>query len=219
MSRMAQSSRSVLTPRDAEILVALGHQVSLLTRKQIQRAWWPTSTTPTACGRRLDMLLGQGWLRTMWVPLAVDVTVVRSPLAEWRPGESRPDLTGVIAAVRERATRPPWHSTTHEFVFVTTAAGAARVGGRTPRVRPSESAHDITLAEVFLWYRRTAPALARLWRCPDGHKGLGERVSDAVVARPGRPIEIEVVGTSYSHTKLMLFHEFCRSRGREYQLW
>jgi hypothetical protein len=46
-----------------------------------------------------------------------------------------------------------------------------------------------------------------------------EVVPDALVRCADGKVAIEVVGESYTFTKLRAFHEFCQSRGWRYELW
>lgn len=211
---LAHTSSPVLTDRDTALLVTLGHKLPLMSMAQVKRCWWSTSGTSVACQRRLRTLESYGLVRRR-LCVAAAPAVLEVPLACWQPGQPPPEFALVVNSARRRGASP----TSGQVVYTVTNDGAARTGGRTPTVRPSDIAHDLLLGEVFLALQRQSPELLSFWRLPCPATQGGDRVADAVLARPGRSVYVEVVGSSYSTTKLRLVHRHCEARGLEYQLW
>lgn len=207
-----------LTERDIAVLDALTHRVKLLPLSQVRRVWWPESTTTREMMRRIAMLEQAGWLmrKTM---LGREVGSSPTMLASWNPNELLPDFADVIWRSRRRATSPV--EAVH--TLVATRAAADLLGGEIRHVRTSEVSHDLRLAAVFAEMKLTRSAWAQAWR---GELVLdsrwlagGDPVPDAVLALPGRPVVVEVVGSSYSTTRMRELHAWCAAKEIGYQLW
>lgn len=212
---VAKKRLFVLTGRDRDLLSVLSLRLPLLTTDQVARGWWPNAASPSSCLRRLRVLSGHGLLKAATVVTAPP-TGMCTPLVHWRPGAPLPEFTQVISLARHRGEVPLRAHT----VVTATAAGAARSGVTPHAVRASDVAHDLLLAEVFLHTMQNEVGLVRFWRMAGRESAReGERVADAVIARPGRPVHIEVVGSSYTRTKLLLVHRYYEASNREYQLW
>src|SRR5262245_40440951 len=93
---MSRNTLVALSPRDIEILSVLSVRVRLLSLDQIQRTWWPQTTTESdACQRRLQRLRQAGLLVNRQV-MAIELAEFSTPLAAWEPGRYVPDL-GALA--------------------------------------------------------------------------------------------------------------------------
>ena len=204
-----------LTTRDQDLSKVLGLCVPLMTVDQVRRGWWPGSRTSAACERRLSLLQGKELVvcsSTMTVP----PPPLCGPLVVWRPGQKIPDFGPALAEARRRARK---RASSVPVVWACFAT-CARLGTIVRSFRPSDVAHDLLLAEVFLAHKKANTGITEVWRGGMGQAcRAGLRVSDAVLTRPGRPLHIEVVGSSYSRTKLTVLHWFCADRDTEYQLW
>jgi hypothetical protein len=91
-------------------------------------------------------------------------------------------------------------------------------GGRFPR--ESEETHDVHLAAVYLKLRATNPKAACSWIHEEEIKASRDersgKLPDAVLKDSGKIIEF---GGAYKKAKLLSFHEYCRAKGLEYEVW
>ncbi len=209
--------RVQLRQRDLELLDALVRRVKVLSLAQVSRTWWPTAHGTDAVRKRLHLLAGVGYVSRVRI-LAASEAPVSNALARWAPGERVPDFAKVIAIASVR-----WESATRSVSCVAaTALAAARFAAtfRTPRL--SEGTHDLHVAQLYLRLLRASPWAAQRWEgeaCRGTASHDGEKVPDAMLRLPGRPMAIEVVGQSYSTDKLRAFHEYCAARDLGYELW
>lgn len=108
-------------------------------------------------------------------------------------------------------------------VVTATQSASGLFGGAAPTVRPSEVSHDLRVAAVFAARVVENPACTAAWVCESvlesSWRRNGEPIPDAVLARPGRNVVVEVVGTSYTTGSLREMHDWCERRGMEYELW
>lgn len=205
----------VLTQRDGEVVGTLARCLSVMTVEQVRRGWWPDARSAAACTRRLRALANQRLLLRRCL-VAVSPVPLDGPLLSWKPGESLPDFGPPLIEARRRASGPPVALP----VVMAAAAGAALAGGTAHEPRPSDVTHDLLLAEAVLRIRTDEPETLRFWhRGGGGRRRPGDRVADATLARPGRPLHLEVVGSSYTRTKLVLLHRYFEANHAEYQLW
>lgn len=216
MSAASSTQRTmVVTRRDTEIVGALSRSVTVMTVEQVQRCWWPGALSCAACGRRIRELADRRLVVRRSLMAAPPVPL-GGPLLSWSPGESLPDFGPILIQARRRIVGPP----SSLAVVMGAPMGAALVGGVVHEPRPSDVTHDLLLAEVMLRIRIDEPEILRFWRRGGGgRRGPGERIADAVLARPGRPLHLEVVGSSYTQTKLVLLHRYFEGLKAEYQLW
>lgn len=206
-----------LTERDLGLLETLTHRVKLLPVAEVRRLWWPGSTSTRELMRRVVLLERAGWLKRRTV-VGRRVDGAPSMLASWNPGELLPDFADVVWRSRRRARSPVRAVQT----VIATEGAANLTGGRVRAVRASEVSHDLLVTSVFAETALTQPAWARVWR---GELVLGAEwlsggcVPDAMLALPGRSVVVEVVGSSYSTTRMREMHSWCSEKKLGYQLW
>jgi len=205
-----------MTTRDNEILEVLTHRLRILSMKQIAYAWW--NGVIASAHRRVSALEEQGWLTT-GNALAQPPPTMPSPIASWKPQSDAPDFGSVSHRLRERWA-VPLERTTIVSATGRAAAAFAGWGGRMPRV--SELAHDLALAELFLFFRRELPSRAKGWRCEASlhAEGFGrdDNLPDAMIVSRKERTVIEL-GGSYPKKKLLDFHEACEARELAYEIW
>jgi hypothetical protein len=208
----------MLTERDREIVVTLTNRVKVLAIGQIHRAWWLDANLANT-RRRIHRLCIAGWLLPVRVlSKDIDLNPV-APLRIWAPKEPEPDWSCII-----RMTSTRWRSPLKSMSAVVGTAQAARhFGGQARHPRVSEGTHDLFLAGVYLRLIAERSDDAVHWM-GEGQlvaaAGGGEGgVPDALIQRPDCPIAIEVVGESYTPTKLRAFHAHCDRQNWRYELW
>lgn len=209
----AIKNRVVLTSRDRMMLTALVRCVKAFSVTQIKETWWPHGD-PRA---RLRRLRQTGWVNVDRA-VATIPTCWQRPIATWAPGCEAPDWCRVIAVSRGR-----WRTNAQPVSVVSASdIAAAHLGGTARYSRPSEVAHDLLLAAVYLHVRCARPRDARAWVGEGSLASGGDSdvaIPDALLRLPGRPIAIEVVGESYRPSKLRVLHEYCAAQGWGYELW
>jgi len=117
-----------------------------------------------------------------------------------------------------------YESARAEWIYFAPKTAAAVVGGLAGRApRPAETTHDLALAGVYLRFLATMPERAAGWKSEaalilEQHGGAG-MIPDALVLEPnGRWTAIEL-GGQYDVDKLTSFHQACRDRGWDYEIW
>jgi hypothetical protein len=212
------TQRTAISNRDHALLSVLATKVKLLTFAQVHRTWWANCVSEESARRRLGRLQKSGLLQVGRL-MAFPEVRLEGPLAVWDLGAPDPDLAGIIAKTRSRWSR----SIQMVPVVSITPACAAMYGGRARQVRPSEGTHDIHLAQVFLQQLRDAPEDARAWVSEGqlAHEAGGAEgvIPDAMVRVGDQRRAVEVVGESYSISKLDRFCAHCRRHGWSYELW
>lgn len=206
--------------KDMTVLHTLSHKVKTMSVDQCAALGWiPGQAGRRACLARLSALEMMGL-----VTLEVGVAAVRecrpATLATWRPGTPPPDLRDA-----HRRAAGLW---AHAMKFPkpvryvrATDAGAAVVGGQSFVVRPSELAHDLHAASVYLITRERDRRAADCWVCESGSGSDARSAArfDAVVRLPGGPVMVEVIGASYTLDTLVDVHGECERAAQGYELW
>jgi hypothetical protein len=195
-----------LTQRDLDLLEVLTQRVRCLSLLQVACEWWKDGLAAEASARRrLDRLVDAGLLRAEKV-LARKPLCPQGPVVRWHAGLSEPEFGPIAQFLKTRFTTEP-RST---MVVVGTDRAARLTGGRAGRIpRRSEATHDLSLASVFLWMRRTSPVRARTWiyetKLMTGRPVPGTKLPDAMVTETdGTPTVIEL-GGEYPKAKLLAF--------------
>ncbi|QDV90765.1 hypothetical protein RAS2_18480 [Phycisphaerae bacterium RAS2] len=209
-----------LSERDRDLLDALTLRVRVLSVPQIARYWFGKVGDPIRqAARRISALKRAGLVEQAAVPARPELALHR-PLVTWIPGEAEPDFQR-FATILDARWREP--ATPTRIVIATRKAGNARggSGGRWPR--RSEVSHDLTLAGLYLaWRRRRQGKEAAEWifeaRLRQEGFGDEDRLPDAMIQESGRRRVIEL-GGAYGAAKLRDFHRFCAERGLPYELW
>lgn len=205
------------TDRDLDLLETLTWRIRLAAVSQVVALWWPDARVRTTPRDRLKKLAAAGWLELHRInarPLTTD-----APLIVWQPGDDDQDAEQAAATIRER------RNIAAEPVEVCVAsAGAANLFGSSAHGLPNfeRRNHDLRLAAVYGYYRRTRPELARGWiadhaRFPDQ---AFSRKPDAVLLDARRQITraIESAG-DWNACQIHAFHESCFANDLPYELW
>lgn len=207
----------ILTDRDRDVLQALLIKVRLFSLRQIAAGWWEGEIANTR--RRLRGLAGN-LLATRVTVLARPLSPLEGPVAIWRPGQSPPRFGQVAHELKSRWTRPVRRCA----AWIATPRAANLLGGvaRERLKNPSQSSHDLGVAAVWLWFRRTSPAWAEAWQGEDlwADSRRGEKLPDAfIVGRDSEPVCAIEFGGSYDATRVEAFHDDCADRDLPYQIW
>ncbi|MBA5868338.1 MAG: hypothetical protein GDA67_16720 [Nitrospira sp. CR1.3] len=218
VSRLSTLSGVTLTHRDQAMLHALTHCVKVFSIGQIHQAWWAGSQGLGDLSRRLRLLEKVGWVTRMCMACCGSRST-GSLLISWQPGEPEPGWGAILQKVHQGFDR----TLRSVSGIVATPLAANHFGGQARYPRPSEWTHDLLVSSVYLSMQRNRPDDAMAW-CGEGK--LAQRwhsselvLPDALIERALPPIVIEIVGQSYTPTKLRKMHEYCRIRGWRYELW
>lgn len=210
-----------LSRQDLRLLEILARKLRVLTLPQGAEA---LGVKPRALLERARRLESLGLVRVFEVFVSRTVASARVALAT--PSDA-PDFAYVVRDVKRKWVRagPPAPKT----VIAATRAGgtlAAGVGGRPPRT--SEGPHDVFVAAVYLALSRAEPEVAATWVSEDrlirrgfgeGENLPGENLPDALVERAGTPTAIEIVGSSYTASKLSALWNHCKRNGLLLEIW
>lgn len=211
-------NRASLTDRDRDILDALALRVRVLAVEQIAAEWFARTADPVKNARRRAHELAQSGCVECFTASVRPPLELAEPLVRWKPRDPAPDLRRLSGRLLKRWTAPVAPTL---LVVATRAAGRwlGGAGGRRPR--RSEGSHDLTVAAVYLNWRRRAPEAAE-WLSEARLRTLGfgdqTRLPDAMVQLGGARTVIEI-GGAYSTEKLTEFHEFCWHEGLPYEIW
>lgn len=207
-----------LTKRDHELLRTLVQRVRLISGRQIADNWWRGELANAR--RRLKRLVAEELISSMTV-LARTLPELESPLANWRPGDSAPDIGAVAYRCQDRwRKRPPRPCT----VWIASERAARLFGGvrRGELRQPTQATHDLGVAAVWLRLRKIAPEWAAAWRGEDllAHTRHGEKIPDAFLVNAHEQVLWVIeFGGGYDAARVQAFHEDCERRGLPYQLW
>ena len=199
-------------------LARLTLRVKIISQRQIARLW---NQIPSAniLGRlrRLERMSLIGYCYAA----AIELPVLKRPIAIWNPGDWTPNLGAIAWTLRSR-----WRAQRRVVrVFHATSRCAQFYGGRRSRqaVCAAQISHDLGVTEMFLALRQSAPNLISLWI---DEKRLApfrrqQKLPDAVLAKTadGIPTNVFEFGGLYSKNQLRAFHDDCEARGLPYEIW
>ena len=86
----------------------------------------------------------------------------------------------------------------------------------------TQATHDLGVAEVWLHFRRTQPAVAEAWRGEDSmaHTRRGQKLPDAfLVNEAGATFRLIEFGGAYDADRVAAFHDDCAARALPYEIW
>lgn len=208
-----------LSQRDDEVLDALTLRVRVMSIHQIARCWFGNLRNPVRqAARRVSTLAQAGLVEQATMPARPELALDR-PLVTWMPGDLEPEFERLATILDARWKEP---ATPAEIVIATRKAGNFRGGGGGRWPRRSEVSHDLTLAGLYLAWRRGRRSRDAEWisEARLRHEGFGDedRLPDAMIQEAGRRRAIELAG-AYGAAKLRDFHRFCAERELPYELW
>lgn len=209
-----------LTTRDEQILWTLTHRLRLLSVAQVARTWWKKLHRASAASR-LRQLAEAGLIEVENLMTHPEI-LLAAPVVAWCPGDDEPDFGAVAYRLKSRWTEAPIPTPLVNATRAAVGMFGGYTGGRGPR--PSETTHDLYLAQVFLSLQAADPSLAKRWVSEnelyaDG-RGRNERLPDAVIRgrRAGEPpARIIEFGGAYSKSKLADFHRAFSTYS--YEVW
>lgn len=205
-----------------ELLSVLVHRVRLLSVDQVARTWFGAHVDGWRAAKRcLRRLTEMGTLETQQV-LAQPVSFpIERPVVSWQPGSSDPDSHAVSYRLKSRWSEAPKPTT---VCFATNRGGFMLGGSCGPPKHPAQIAHDLLLAEVYLFIRDRHPELAKAWMGEADYEdeSRGEKLPDAMIGRSADPADVLMViesGGAYDAPRVQAFHEFCKRKRFSYQIW
>lgn len=206
-----------LTDQHCEILKPLTSKVRVLTHAQIARTFLArTSDQEQELQGIISELEGADFIASYTAMVHPELHL-KAPLCSYSPGDPAPDFQSLARETRGRWKRAPVAT---DIVYATKRARrvfGGYLGGQKPR--PSETRHDIHLAQIYLryWARDRAAALAWVSEAElrQEHGKNGGPLPDAEI-RTDQSLVIEF-GGAYSRQKLEAIHE--QQRTRAYEIW
>jgi len=206
-----------LSPQEEMVLIHLTRRVKVMTLQQV-REFLPHKCEAGA-KRRMMLLSRTGWVVPMRLLSRTIDYRPTSPLVTWSPNQQAPRF---LEVVRRSQTR--WLSPLHSVLaFSASKRSGLYFGGQARLPRPSEATHDVFLTSVFLHFKNDRLHDADAWVgegiLASEARGKEGAIPDAVIRRADGITAIEVVGESYSATKLSAFHDDCARKGWGYELW
>lgn len=207
-----------MTDAEREITETLTQKLSMLTLRQLARAWFGGESESRAAERSLDGLCRRGWLRRVPVTAHPELEL-EQPLGVWAPGEAAPRFGHLAHRNRKRWCREPERT----VVYFGTEQAAEVYGGQPGRAKALHLSHDISLSGVYVRLLASRPAEAALWvsektLAPEREDDV---LPDAVLREPHGALRrvIEFVGSSYTAERLEELYLDCETRSVPIEFW
>lgn len=194
----------MLSANDRFVISTLALKVKIATRAQLA-AIVPERRLKTLCDAGLispQTLLARPLPPTPAAPLAI---------FEPRLGPTFPDFPALLKAARDRWIEPAQS----QVVYQAGRKGAAMCGGKVGKSTGTHVSHDLLLAAIFF---AAPPERQAYWVRDDLVEGQ-ELCPDVKLARPGRPILLELIGEAYTEARLTELATFARQKGWPLELW
>lgn len=209
-----------MTARDEEIVAALCSKARFFCLKQVARDWWgEQSGDEKAARRRLLFLAGAGWLKKSTV-LVRPLLQLERPVIEWKPYAPAADFSAVSRVLQARWKEP---ASKTELFLASRHARAVFGGNAIGSIKNlCQTTHDLHVAEVFLFYRRTCPEAAHSWVSEDevAQKRKGKKLPDAFLKDDaGKIARVIEFGGAYSASRLSELHTHCAENDLPYEIW
>ncbi|MFO0887923.1 MAG: hypothetical protein U0790_02130 [Isosphaeraceae bacterium] len=209
-----------LTERDREILRDLTTKIRLLTFSQLAGNFWPQGESGRVnARRRLGELVSRELLEKVQV-VSHPLLELAAPIVAWRPGMPAPDAGEISHRLISRWQAEPREMTVYLAGRKAIALfGASALGEIKNRYQVT---HDLHVSEVYLYFRRTAPELARAWVGEEilAPSRKDQKLPDAILHdAEGRPRLVVEFGGKYPARRVAAFHGDCEIRGLPYELW
>ncbi len=206
-----------LTDQHCQILKPLTSKVRVLTYTQIARTLFSLHSHQDEQLQRMVTELEESDFLTSFSAMVHPEIVLDAPLCRYSPGDRQPDFLKVARETRGRWKRAPVMT---KIVYATKRAQrvfGGYLGGKKPR--PSETRHDIHVAQLYLNLCQRDPAAAAAWiseaQLRQERGPQGGPLPDAVI-RTAEPVIIEF-GGAYSRQKLEAFH--VQQKTKTYEIW
>ena len=145
---MAAHQSFELTDKHCEILEPLTSKVRVLTHSQIARTFFARIKSKNKALHTLVTELEEAGFLKSYTSMVHPEIELKAPLCSYTPGDPDPDLGPVARETRGRWKRAPVAT---DIVYASRRAKhvfGGYLGGKKPR--PSETRHDIHVAQVYL---------------------------------------------------------------------
>jgi hypothetical protein len=214
-----------LTDRDRAVLACATGPTRLFSLEQAAATWWSGFASGIVAARaRLARLETAGLLVKRVFPthplLALD-----APLVVWRPGDDLPDFGSISYRLQKRWNLGTVPTTTYiATTLATKLMGGLRRGDKADgRLRhPLQATHDLHVAELYLRFLRSEPALAECWVSEEvlQKRNPGKKASDGALLDRAGEIRLAIeFGGSYRSRRVKSFHRECARKNLPYELW
>lgn len=210
-------NRFSLSEQHLNLLDPLTKKVRVLSFPQIERTLFSGTSDAKESAKALTEQLEQAGYLVTYSAMVHPEIKLSGAICCYEPNGTVPDFKAVASVTRGRWKQSP---------VVTRVAYATKhakqelggyLGGKKPR--PSETRHDIHVAQIYLNMQATDPARAVAWmheeQLRDRPEFAGGSRPDALVASD-EPVVIEF-GGAYPRKKLEAFH--AQQQQRRYEIW
>ena len=214
-SRLPNTSRRVAT-----LLVALTHQVPVMTPDMVARLLWPGNSHAAPMARRLIRRLIARRELARYLVLAPPLPDLTRPLFSWALDEPAPDFDALSYRARSRWNAPPRTIA----VLVATKLATKFYGGKPGKVDPLSIGHDLITSEVFVrqdeatrlhWVGEAVYAPERV-----GDDGRLLKCPDALLVKDRTVYHCVESAGAYSKEHIRsFFYDFAVSEHLSFDLW
>jgi hypothetical protein len=215
---LKRDAAMTVTERDLDLLETLTRRVRILTLQQMIRIWWPKARSRHTPERRLKLLVRLGWIERHVIN-AHRLPERLVPLIAWEPGAHDPDPQRISNELHVRTSQPARPTE----VYVPSSMAACLLGSAACGLAPLERRdHDLTLAAVYIHYRKAYPSLASRWTAQHAlpNAGLPTKRPDAVLcADDGRIMRVVHSAGRWSPAQVQQFHQYWQRLYLAYELW
>jgi hypothetical protein len=207
-----------MSPHEQQIVRALADSIRVLSLNQIARIWWSESRSGRSRAKAsMASLVDDGWLHMQRV-LSRSIVSPTRPLIDWQLGDERPDFGAAVRVLHQRAMTDAKLIT---VVFATSSTITLLGKGRVPTIRLTQMTHDLSLSELFLYYRKRGLPLNR-WVSEDRLPSdwpIPERPDAVLRDESGQVVRAVEYGGDYPASRLLALHDGLASMELGYELW
>ncbi len=205
---------------ERDLLEVLADQLRIVSPAQIARAWFARQATAQRSATRLVRRFSDnGWLRIRRV-LARPVSPLLSPLLSWRHARPTPDFANLSRQLHRRSRCAA------ELTIVVEATTKTRAlfgtSGFRPRLKLTQTSHDLHVAEIFFRYRESECDVRRYWVGEDRLPvtwSIRQRPDAILVDDAGDFHRAVDYGGDYSVERLSALHDGLASLPLPYEIW
>ncbi len=205
---------------ERDLLEVLADQLRIVTPEQIARAWFAQQVNAMRSTTRLVRRLSENdWLRMRRV-LARPVSRLLGPLLSWRHGQPTPDLASLSRRLHHRS-----RCAAHLAIVVeatTRTRALFGTSGFRPRLKLTQTSHDLHVAEIFFRYRESRWDVRRFWVSEDRLPmtwPIRQRPDAILVDDAGDVHRALEYGGDYSVERLSALHDGLASIPLPYEIW
>ena len=210
-----------LTDRDKLILEALCQKIRIATLDQFAKTWWSECKESVSLARkRLSKLAECDFVGRERV-IAAKLPVLNTAVAQWQPGEKRPDCGAIAWKLQSSWIHAPKATNVY---FAGPAALQIFGGKRGKKLKATfQATHDLGVTQMYLHLVKTQPATSELWVGEDilAADRRKQKLPDAALVDPENTLIKTVLefGGDYDKRRVIAFHNDCEQRKLPYEIW